>query len=217
MSIKRLRRPERSSRNRDRVLAAAHMQFCSLGYHGATLDGIAEEAGFSKGVIYSQFGSKDGLFLALLEQQIDRRATQIRDSARSAPAKSALLEIFEQARSTLQMDVDWMRAVIEFRIHASRSLELNQRFAALHGKSLAMRAQLFEWLAARTDASLPYSSADFARFSSVLDTGGVLERLVEGPGTAFEMAFATLSTLLRERPTSQREQATKKKRRGDPK
>src|SRR4029453_9293909 len=45
----------------------------SRGYAGATLDAIGEEAGFSKGVIYSQFGSKADLFLALLERRIDNR------------------------------------------------------------------------------------------------------------------------------------------------
>jgi AcrR family transcriptional regulator len=180
------------------VLAAARVLFCGLGYHGATLDRIAEQAGFSKGVIYSQFGSKDDLFLALLAQQIDQRATQIRDSAVSGSGRNALREVFEGARTTLQADADWMRAVIEFRIHASRTPELNQRFANLHCRSLSMRAQLFESLADRMNISLPYSPVDFARFSAVLDTGGVLERLVEGPGTAFELALAALAGLLGE-------------------
>jgi AcrR family transcriptional regulator len=40
-----------------------------------TLDAIADEAGFSKGVVYSRFGSKADLFLALLDRRIEESRT----------------------------------------------------------------------------------------------------------------------------------------------
>jgi AcrR family transcriptional regulator len=58
--MKRLTRAEQSERNRGLVLAAARRVFLARGYHGATLEQIADEAGFSKGVVYSQFESKAG-------------------------------------------------------------------------------------------------------------------------------------------------------------
>ena len=48
--------------------------FLARGYGKATVEAIAEDAGFSTGVVYSQFGSKADLFLALLERRIDERA-----------------------------------------------------------------------------------------------------------------------------------------------
>ena len=48
--------------------------FLARGYGKATVEAIAEDAGFSTGVVYSQFGSKAVLFLALLERRIDERA-----------------------------------------------------------------------------------------------------------------------------------------------
>src|SRR6266496_6522087 len=72
----RLRRVEMVERNREAVLAAARRVFIDKGYAGATLEAIAEEAGFSKGVMYSQFQSKADLFLTLLERRIDERAQQ---------------------------------------------------------------------------------------------------------------------------------------------
>ena len=47
--------------------------FLARGYVNATVDAIAEEAGFSKGVVYSQFESKADMFLALLEARITER------------------------------------------------------------------------------------------------------------------------------------------------
>src|SRR5947208_2818313 len=66
----RLRRPEMVLRNREAVLAAARRVFLDRGYAGATLELIAEDAGFSKGVLYSQFASKADLFLTLLHRRI---------------------------------------------------------------------------------------------------------------------------------------------------
>lgn len=64
------------------------------GYHGATLEQIADEAGFSKGVVYSQFDSKADLFLTLLRARIEERSA---DNARVASSRpgggvAALLE-----------------------------------------------------------------------------------------------------------------------------
>ena len=47
----RLTRVEQSVRNRELVLAAARRVFLERGYHGASLEQIADEAGFSKGVV----------------------------------------------------------------------------------------------------------------------------------------------------------------------
>src|ERR1700753_3325556 len=72
----RLRRAEQVERNRAAVLEAARHVFIERGYAGASLEAIADEAGFSKGVVYSQFGSKPDLFMALLERRIEERAAQ---------------------------------------------------------------------------------------------------------------------------------------------
>ena len=46
------------------------------GYAGATLEAIADDAGFSKGVVYAQFAGKPDLLLALLEARIQERAAE---------------------------------------------------------------------------------------------------------------------------------------------
>src|SRR4029079_15191024 len=70
----RLSRTEQSTQNRERILAAARRVFLARGYYGATLEQIAEEAGFTKGAVYSRFEGKADLFLALLEDRIGERA-----------------------------------------------------------------------------------------------------------------------------------------------
>ena len=72
----RLSRAEQNDRNRALLFAAARRVFLAKGYHAATLEQIADEAGFSKGVVYSRFASKADMFLALLEDRITERAAQ---------------------------------------------------------------------------------------------------------------------------------------------
>jgi AcrR family transcriptional regulator len=59
--MKRLSRAEQNERNRALVLDAARRIFLARGYHAATLDEIADEAGFSRGVVKSRFGNKADL------------------------------------------------------------------------------------------------------------------------------------------------------------
>jgi AcrR family transcriptional regulator len=55
------------------LVAAAHRVLLRDGFHGASLDQIAEEAGYTTGAVYSDFQSKDELFLAVLDQESERR------------------------------------------------------------------------------------------------------------------------------------------------
>ena len=78
----RLSRAEQNDRNRALLLAAARRVFLERGYYAATLEQIADEAGFSKGAVYSRFASKADMFLALLEDRIAERAAQNAELAR---------------------------------------------------------------------------------------------------------------------------------------
>ena len=53
---------------RDRVLRAGIVQFCRHGYTGARIDQIAKRAGCNMRMIYHYFGSKEKLYLAVLER-----------------------------------------------------------------------------------------------------------------------------------------------------
>src|SRR5690349_5018255 len=82
------------------LLEAAEEAFTSRGFHGVSLDAIAEAAGLSKGAVYGRFGSKDGLFLALVEQRFEQRLNEL-DAAWSREAsieESLVATLLEQGR-----------------------------------------------------------------------------------------------------------------------
>jgi AcrR family transcriptional regulator len=137
MPPQRLRREAQVERNRGQLLSAARRVFLKHGFHGATLDVIAEEAGFSKGVVYSQFDSKADLFLALLEARIAERAAQneriVRETRDPAAAFAALVAWAERLAA---VEPEWALLVLEFRTHAARDPALNARYAAAHARTV---------------------------------------------------------------------------------
>ena len=69
MAIRRLTRAESAERTRRRLLVAAQRVFFERGFHGASLEAVAEEAGLTKGAVYSRFEDKADLFLAYREER----------------------------------------------------------------------------------------------------------------------------------------------------
>ena len=57
------------SDNRARVLDAALAEFTRAGVHGATIQGIAEQAGVSPMTVYNHFDDKEGLVFALISER----------------------------------------------------------------------------------------------------------------------------------------------------
>jgi AcrR family transcriptional regulator len=75
-----------AARSREAILGAAELLFAQRGYDGASLAEIGAEAGVSRGTPGYFFGSKDGLYRAVLERVDARRDAVLR------PAFAPLVE-----------------------------------------------------------------------------------------------------------------------------
>ncbi len=53
------------------ILEAASRQFVEHGFDGASMDSVAAAAGVSKQTVYSHFGSKDALFVAVVSGKVE--------------------------------------------------------------------------------------------------------------------------------------------------
>ena len=178
----RLPRAERRLRNRELVLAAARRMFLERGYHGASLEQIADEAGFSKGVVYSQFESKADLFLALLEQRIDERnAENARFVDRLLASDGLSLDqglraLVGHATERDRADAEWGLLVIEFRVHAARNPELNRRYGEVHERTVAGVAGVVARIYDGAGEALPLPAPDLARMLLTVAAGTRLEQ-----------------------------------------
>src|SRR5919204_4168878 len=72
----RLLRAERKERTKSELIEAARTVFLRRGFHQASLEEIADEAGYTKGAVYSNFDGKDELFLAVLAEHDQRRRSE---------------------------------------------------------------------------------------------------------------------------------------------
>jgi AcrR family transcriptional regulator len=68
---------------RRQLLDAATAVFVARGYHAAAMDEIAERAGVSKPVLYQHFPGKQELYLALLDESVDRLVEAVTDAIRA--------------------------------------------------------------------------------------------------------------------------------------
>ena len=59
-------------RRTDAILDAAYDVFSTKGYHSATVDDIAQQAGVSKGTCYQYFSGKEEIFVATMERTLDK-------------------------------------------------------------------------------------------------------------------------------------------------
>lgn len=63
----------RRERTRERLLEAAFTVFSRYGVQGASIEAICEAAGFTRGAFYSNFSTKEELYLAVIERDVRRR------------------------------------------------------------------------------------------------------------------------------------------------
>jgi AcrR family transcriptional regulator len=191
--MKRLSRVQRAAANRALVLAAAREVFLARGYHGATLEQIADEAGFSKGVVYSQFESKADLFAALLEARVEERPAENISVARSLAGDGGLQALLEHLIRGDQATPGWLLLVIEFRVHAARDPVLSRRYAAVHARTVEGLAQALATVVARDGEEPAVAPQWLAELALALSTGTTLERAANpdafgGPRVAEQLA-----------------------------
>ena len=121
--------------------------FLRRGFHGASLDETAEEAGYTTGAVYSNFKGKDDLFLAVLDAEAQRRFplhTELMHHAGSIEEglRASAREMAEYAHE----HPGWTGVYVEFWTHASRRPELRRRVAEQHERLLdTVGALVQEW------------------------------------------------------------------------
>jgi len=70
---------DKKEKKRQEILKAARVVFAARGYHQATMDEIASEAGVAKGTLYLYYPSKAHLLLACVKEMMEGLAGRMRD------------------------------------------------------------------------------------------------------------------------------------------
>lgn len=90
---------------RGQILDVTHAIVDAEGFHAATPNRIAREAGISRSLIYQQFGDLAGLFVALIDRESARAAAQFA-AATATPVEAGadiLVDIFDAVLGAVDM------------------------------------------------------------------------------------------------------------------
>jgi AcrR family transcriptional regulator len=124
------RRDEQRERTRRELVDAAARVFARVGYHAASVDQVAEAAGFTKGAVYSNFSSKESLFLAVLDRQ-DDQAIEVLEQVLVEAEPAELPSLLAERRGAIELlGRDWAMLELEFVLCAARHEQVAERVAA---------------------------------------------------------------------------------------
>src|SRR5205807_5818775 len=76
----RLTRAESQARTRALIVQAATRLFLRDGFQVTSLEQIGEEAGFTRGAVYSNFPSKTAMGIAVIDELYERKAQELREA-----------------------------------------------------------------------------------------------------------------------------------------
>jgi AcrR family transcriptional regulator len=135
----RLTRAEQRERTRGALLEAAAEVFARRGLQRASIDEVAETAGYTKGAFYANFKSKEELFLAMLDERFAERLEVIeRLLGGEGPLEARAKAIGLDFDRTVLADAEWQRLFFEFATYAARDAgfheELLTRYRALRAR-----------------------------------------------------------------------------------
>src|SRR5271156_1956214 len=83
---KRLTREESRALTRSALISVGRRHFLRYGLGGAVAEKIAEDAGYSRGALYSNFDGKEDLFLAVIREEQDRRMESFHSMFKEEPS-----------------------------------------------------------------------------------------------------------------------------------
>lgn len=106
------------------LLKAARAEFAARGLAGARVDNVAQRSGVNKQLVYHYFGSKDRLYLAVLEDAYRRFTARFtKTDIQSGTAAERLTKYVELLFDSLQSDSEFLALVTDQNLHGGRHIK----------------------------------------------------------------------------------------------
>lgn len=189
----------RSRDTRSRILASAYRVFSDLGFSGASLDQIAEDAGLTKGAVYWHFSSKNDLFLALFDLRLSKLNDIMPDMSQLAidvdNPQETLTALLEAQLAFALADPHWPRLYLEF-LAQSRDADIQQKLTAALQSIQHQTGELIRYLQEAGLISRQIQAGTLASlFISILD-GIVLGRLCNAQPEPVQVLAKEIANIL---------------------
>jgi AcrR family transcriptional regulator len=180
---RRLSRKEKQAETRRLLLDAAERVFLRRGLQGSSVEEIAAEAGFTRGAFYSNFNSKDELFVELLHTRIYDRYAEMAEQAQEQPGtpRERLRWGIERVRDVQKGDAGkWLfRLWLECLTQAARDEEFRKLAATFWSGNRAILAQGIAETYKEIGQEPPLPPKQIATAMIALDVGLAVQHLVD--------------------------------------
>lgn len=197
VSSARLTREQSKAQTKARLLSAARKVFARRGFHGASVEEIAAEAGFSTGALYSNFDGKEDLFLALMDHEIDAYSHEI------SAAVDGLASIADRARDgarhwmeIVEREPEMLMLFVEFWAYAARDAAARERVAASFAKARRGLTELIADGAREFNLRLELPAEHLAVAIDALADGIARQKLADPDAVPDDLMGRVLSLLL---------------------
>lgn len=175
---------------RARLLEAAALVFAEAGLDGATVEAVCERAGFTRGAFYSNFESKDELFLELAGTVSAERLTAVRQRVTELNESGALAQdcdattLVQQVMDTGSDDRLGVMLLSEIRLRALRDHAWGKAYLKQEQEMVAGIARIIEDIVASGTMSLRVEPEIAARMLLVVWEGMTVRGAMAGQDDA---------------------------------
>jgi AcrR family transcriptional regulator len=196
------------------LIEAAARVFARRGYHGASVEEIAEEAGYSHGAVYSNFRGKEDLFMAVYERRVTARVREVAEiiADTSVPMPDRGRRAGDQWMERFAGGIETFLLNLEFGTYAARSPKLRNEYAARLSAMRLTLAHFLEQDAAAGNIELPLPADELALVITALALGMAMEKLGDPQGVPddvygrfLELLFAEFAPRKRRAPAGERQ------------
>ncbi|MGG2095959.1 TetR/AcrR family transcriptional regulator [Bacillus sp. S13(2024)] len=196
MIRRRLTQEERKKETRQLLLESAVEVFAQLGFHGASVDKIAEYAGFSKGAVYAHFNSKEELFLAILEKQMHLHVHNIHQIIDQQHSLSHFIETMDEySLSIRQKNRTWSMLNMEFLLYAMREESVRHKWSNMITESVEQISKAIEKLMSKENEST-LSADEMAWTILSLENGMAIFYYISGERVPLNLFGKALQNIL---------------------
>ncbi len=194
----RVTRAEAQAKTRRRLLRSAYKIFARKGFDQASIDEIAENAGFTKGAVYANFGSKEELFLALLDAGLDQQDQSLTAIFAGKDGEGGLVERTRRRYSDLlEQNRTWRLLFTEFWLHAARDPELQRKLAERYKVMRGDIARLLEQYFTEQGRLLPVPAEQIAAMLVALTQGLGMQKIADPPALADDLFLTAFDLILK--------------------
>lgn len=175
---------------RARLLEAAALVFAEVGLDGATVEAVCERAGFTRGAFYSNFESKDALFLELAGTVSAERLTAVRARVAELHEAGALAQdcdgttLVQQVMDTGSDDRLGVMLLSEIRLRALRDHVWGKAYLKQEQEMVVGIARIIDDIVASGAMSLRVESEIAARMLLTIWEGMTVRGAMAGEDDA---------------------------------